>query len=113
MCALTSVLPLLTNLYHLPVYLIPPKPVAARTRTIGKPLTLTNSEIAQGITIKTQKMTISLELDHGTIRKIGVLKSTGDPKLDAASVRWVKENWVFTKDQTGLYQMPVVFSRKD
>ena len=41
-------------------------------------------------------------VEKGTIRKIGVLKSTGDPKLDAASVRWVKENWVFTKDQTGL-----------
>lgn len=105
--------PEITSLYRLPVYLIPPKPVAAGARTIGKPVTLTSSEIAQGITIKTQKMMISLELDHGTIRKIGVLKSTGDPKLDAASVRWVKENWVFTKDQTGLYQMPVVFSRKD
>jgi hypothetical protein len=58
-------------------------------------------------------MMISLELDHGTIRKIGVLNSSGVSKLDAASVRWVKENWVFTKDQTGLYQMPVVFSREE
>jgi hypothetical protein len=105
--------PEITNLYHLPVYLIPPKPLAAGTRMIGKPLTLTSSEIAQGITIKTQKMMISLELDHGIIRKIDVLNSSGNPKLDAASVRWVKENSVFTKDQTGLYQMPVVFSRKE
>src|SRR5260221_6770227 len=90
--------PEITNLYHLPVHLIPPKPVAAGARTIGKPITLTSSEIAQCITTKTQKMMISLGLDHGTIRKIGVLKSTGDPKLDAASDHWVKENRVLTKD---------------
>jgi hypothetical protein len=95
------------------VYVIPPKALATGTWTIAKPLTLTKSEIPHGVTIKTQRMIISLELDHGAITKIGVLKSTGNPNLDAASVRWVKENWVFNKDQSGLFQLPVEFGKKE
>jgi hypothetical protein len=105
--------PEITHFYRLPVYVIPPKVTTAGTRTIGKPLIVSKSEIAEGVTIKSQKMIISVEVDHGTITKIGVSRSTGDPKLDTAAVRWVKENWVFKKDLSGQFQLPVEFSKKE
>ena len=105
--------PEITHLYQLPVNVIPPKIIAAETRTIAKPLTLTKSEIAQGVTIKSQKMIISVEVDHGTITKIGVLRTTGDPKLDTAAIRWVKGNWIFKKDLSGRFQLPIEFAKKE
>ena len=105
--------PEITHVYQLPVNVIPPKIITAGTRTIAKPLTLTKSEIAEGVTIKSQKMIISVEVDHGTITKIGVLRTTGDPKLDTAAIRWVKENWVFKKDLSGRFQLPIEFGKKE
>jgi hypothetical protein len=105
--------PEITHLYQLPVNVIPPKIITAGTRTIAKPLTLSKSEIAQGVTIKSQKMIISVEVDHGTITKIGVLRTTGDPRLDTAAIRWVKGNWIFKKDLSGRYQLPIEFARKE
>ena len=58
-----------------------------------------------------RELLLLLAVDHGQITKISILRSTGDSKLDAAAARWIKDNWVFNPDQSGLFNMPVVFDK--
>jgi hypothetical protein len=96
-----------TKEINVPVILIAPRTSATGAPIIATPLILRKRELAQLKTIRARRMIIRLEIDHGTITKINVSESTGDPKLDAAAIRWVEEHWIFAKDQSGLFRLPV------
>jgi hypothetical protein len=106
--------PEITHSFVLPVYIIDDKVLPAGNRYLGaRPPTLTKSEIAQGKKIKNQKLIISVDVVRGRVVNIGVLQSTGDPKLDADGVRWVTNNEVFAKYQTGHFQFPIFHNKKE
>jgi hypothetical protein len=56
---------------------------------------------------------LNIDIDHGRITNIRVIESSGDPKLDANTVRWMTTNWAFAKNRTGLFQLAVVFNKKE
>jgi TonB family protein len=54
---------------------------------------------------------VTINIDHGRITNISVARSTGNQKLDNAAIQWVKNNWVFSPNQTGSFQLPVIFRK--
>jgi hypothetical protein len=104
--------PGITRTINQSIYISAPRALLAGDRTLTGPLTLTKGDLGKDIAISTERLLIWTEIDQGRLTKIGVLKSTGDPKLDAAAVRWVKENWVFSS-KNGIFEIPVIFSRKE
>jgi hypothetical protein len=90
------------------IYISAPMALLPGGRTLTRPLTLTKGELGKGVTISTERLLIRTDIDQGRITKISVLKSTGDRKLDAAAVRWVKENWALSS-KSGIFETPVTF----
>jgi hypothetical protein len=101
-----------TRTINVPIYISATRALRPGGRILTRPLTLTKGDLGRGIAISTERLLIWTEIDRGRIAKIGVLKSTGDPKLDAAAIRWVKGNWVFSS-KNGIFETPVIFSRKE
>ena len=97
----------ITRRFVLPVILIAPRTSAKGVPLIPTPLILRKKDLNQLKTIRARRMMIRLEIDHGTITRIDVSESTGDPQLDAAAIRWVEKHWICAKDQSGLFRLPV------
>ena len=98
--------PNITHTFTLPVTVIVPA-----THEDKPPLKLSEADLARLKNGEKRELLLSLGVDHGQITKISILHSTGDSKLDAAAARWIKDNWVFNPAQSGLFNMPVVFSK--
>jgi TonB family protein len=94
------------------IYISAPMAYLPGGRTLTRPLTLTKRDLGKDVTISTERLLIRTDIDQGRITKISVLKSTGDRELDAAAVRWVKENWALSS-KSGVFETPVIFSRKE
>ena len=53
------------------------------------------------------KMMLRVVVDQGVIKNVYVLQSSGDRVADVLAAMWVRQNWLFTKDQSGEFEMPV------
>jgi hypothetical protein len=104
--------PGITGTFNFPVYINSNAVLLRGGETLERPLTLTKGQLGKDVAISTERLVIRTDIDQGRITKIGVLKSTGDRKLDAAAVRWVKENLIFSS-KNGVFLTPVIFSRKE
>jgi TonB family protein len=78
---------------------------------LGPPLKANKSDLATLKNPETNKLVVRIDVDHGRITNISPVRSTGNPKLDSAAAQWVKDNWVFGPDQTGEFQLPVIFRK--
>jgi hypothetical protein len=55
-----------------------------------------------------QPLVLHLVVDHGVIKKMDLLHSSGDRLVDNVAALWVKQHWLFAQDQSGEFQLPVV-----
>jgi hypothetical protein len=91
--------PEITRNFILPVYVIDDRKWPSGKGTIAEPLNLTESDVGQSKTAKTRKLLLSIDIDHGRITNIRVIESSGDPKLDANTVRWMTTNWLLRRTE--------------
>ena len=105
--------PEITRRFTLPVYVINDSIFSSPHVTVTKALTPPQSDIVHGKSIKNRKLLLDIELDHGKIIDVRVFQSSGNPKLDAATVQWVTTSWTFPKSRTGLYHLPFTFNQKE
>jgi outer membrane biosynthesis protein TonB len=98
--------PGITQTFILPVNVI--LPTANQDKSQPK---LSPADLARLNNGETHELILSIQVDHGQITKVGVLHSTGDPRLDTAAARWIRDTWVFNPDESGSYNLPVVFSK--
>jgi uncharacterized protein with FMN-binding domain len=98
--------PNITHTFTLPVTVV--VPATQENKPAPK---LSEADLARLKNGEQRELFLSIAVDHGQITNISILHSTGDAKLDASAARWIKDNWVFNPDQSGLFKYARSFSQ--